>query len=342
MSIPAKFRTFWSLVFLAFLCSQALAQNHPSLQISLDTQGDPQLRYSVPEGTSGLKLLRSACDLAFYQDAVRYPIATFGLSPEEALYSDSRSPQGVELFYQLEATLEDGRVMRSRVQSAYIPEPKVPTMSRPHIMVDKLAYTMLLMDGDRVARRLPVALGQNPTNRKLHFDRASTPEGLYKITNLQPVATYHRAYDINYPNSVDKARYNMAERLGLMPRSRPHIGGEIQIHGGGIDENWTWGCIALRDFDMDWLFTRPELKRGVQIAIAGSELRFDDLRAIASTTAQEKRRYLSTLRELGLVDSASFPVAVARFQYQSRLPVTTQLDLRTRELLERYLKVGVR
>ena len=93
---------------------------------------------------------------------------------------------------------------------------------------------------------------------------------------------------------------------------------------------------------MDWLFTRPELKRGVQVAIAGSELQFDDLQAIASTTAQEKQRYLNTLRDLGMGEDSSFAAAVGRFQFQSRLPVTTQLDLRTRELLERYIKVGAR
>lgn len=328
------------LLLVWMLCGSVWAQGYPSLRVTLDTKGNPLIHYSAPEGTKQLSLLRSTSDLAFYEDAVRYPIAKWEL-PADGPYSDDKSPQGVELTYQLEATLQDGQIVKSAVVSAWVPKPKVAKLHQPHLMVDKLAYTLYLMDGQRVARRFPVALGANPTNRKLHLDRASTPEGIYKISNLQPVATYHRAYDINYPNKVDKVRYNVANRLGLLPRSRPHIGGEIQIHGGGIDENWTWGCIALRDFDMDWLFSRAELKRGVQIAIAGSELRFSDLQAIASTTLQEKDRYLGKLKQLGLA-GASFSVALGRFQYQAKLPVTTQLDLRTRELLEQYLRVGAR
>lgn len=329
-------------VSFALLLAPARAQNYPDIQATLDTEGTPYLRYSLPSGTVDATLLRSTTDLSQWQDATAFPIASFELSPEESLMKDTKAPQGVELFYQVEATLDNGDIVRSNVVAAWIPEPRVRPLSRPHIMIDKLAYALYLMDGDEVVRRFPVALGANPTNRKLHFDRASTPEGTYKIVNLQPQAYYHKAFDINYPNAADKSRYHMAAKLGTLPYSKPDIGGEIQIHGGGIDQNWTWGCIALRDFDMDWLFTRRELTRGVQISIAGSELRFEDLEAISSITPQEKSLYLNKLQELGFADNASFGAAVGRFQHQSSLPVTTQLDIRTRAMLDRYIKVGAR
>ncbi len=340
-------RVFLGLIFLSvacvFLVSPVGAERvYPEVNLTLDTDGTPYIYYSLPPGVADATLLRSTSDLNQFTDPVAYPIASFELSADEILMKDIKAPQGVELFYQIEVKTKSGAVVRSAVESTWLPEPTVGTLSRPHIMVDKLAYALYLMDGDQVVRRFPVALGANPTKRKLHFDRASTPEGTYKITNLQPQAYWYKAFDINYPNDTDKSRYHMADKLGTLPYSRPHIGGEIQIHGGGIDENWTWGCIALRDFDMDYLFSRRELTRGVQISIAGSELRFEDLQVIASTTPGEKAQYLTKLRELGFADNASFGAALGRFQYNSSLPVTTQLDRRTRAMLDRYIKLGAR
>ena len=329
-------------LWLATLAGPASAQAYPDLLVTLDTEGTPYLRYSLPEGVVSATLLRSTTDLTVWRDSTLFPIASLELSPAETLLKDSNAPQGVELFYQIEATLGSGEVILSNVVPAWVPEPYVGELTRPHIFVDKLAYTLYLMDGERVVRRFPVALGANPTNRKLHFDRASTPEGTYTIVNLQPQAYYHKAYDMNYPNAADKSRYHMAAKLGTLPSSRPDIGGEIQIHGGGIDQNWTWGCIALRDFDMDYLFSRRELKKGIQISIAGTELRLEDLQVIASTTQREKEHYLTKLRELGFARNASFGAALGQFQFSSSLPVTTQLDRRTRAMLDRHIKVGAR
>ena len=39
-----------------------------------------------------------------------------------------------------------------------------------------------------------------------------------------------------------------------MPPQNTKLGGEIYIHGGGIQDDWTWGCIALDNADMKALF----------------------------------------------------------------------------------------
>jgi hypothetical protein len=31
-----------------------------------------------------------------------------------------------------------------------------------------------------------------------------------------------------------------------MPPQKTKLGGEIYIHGGGTDSDWTWGCVALK------------------------------------------------------------------------------------------------
>jgi len=67
---------------------------------------------------------------------------------------------------------------------------------------------------------------------------------------------------------------------GLIPQDRG-IGGEIQVHGkhprfGSIQRNWTWGCISLRNTDIDEIFALPVLKVGVPVIIFGLEFSLED------------------------------------------------------------------
>ena len=39
-----------------------------------------------------------------------------------------------------------------------------------------------------------------------------------------------------------------------MPPQRTRLGGEIYIHGGGTDGDWTRGCIAMADRDIEEIF----------------------------------------------------------------------------------------
>ena len=40
-----------------------------------------------------------------------------------------------------------------------------------------------------------------------------------------------------------------------MPLQKTRLGGEIYIHGGGTDGDWTDGCIALKNEDITELFS---------------------------------------------------------------------------------------
>jgi hypothetical protein len=331
----------WVLGLLLLLVCPVFGQARVELAVQRGDQGAPLLEFRVPSDTARVILSRSTSDLSVYQDPERHPIVRYSLETESQSYEDYLAPQGVVLYYQVQALLSSGGSVKSGVVAVQTHAPQVFSLQNPYLMVDKESYTMYLMDGGTVARSFPIALGANPKNRKLYLDRASTPEGLYYITNRQPTAEFHRAFDINYPNEVDQERYALHEKLGLLPYPNPHIGGDIQIHGDGIEGNWTWGCIALRNPDMDWLFSLPELRRGVLVAIAGNDLSMDDLEAISYTTQTERSRILQTLRYLGIED-AGFHQAVGRFQYQSQLPITGQLDLKTRLLLRRVLEVGNR
>jgi lipoprotein-anchoring transpeptidase ErfK/SrfK len=39
-----------------------------------------------------------------------------------------------------------------------------------------------------------------------------------------------------------------------MPLQKTKLGGEIYIHGGGIADDWTDGCIALTNEEMQKIF----------------------------------------------------------------------------------------
>ncbi|MEW6284000.1 MAG: L,D-transpeptidase, partial [Candidatus Eremiobacterota bacterium] len=176
-------------------------------------------------------------------------------------------------------------------------------------------------DRGQAVKRYPVVMGRG-RGRKLRQDNASTPEGRYRLYNLQPRATFHRAYDVDYPNALDQVRYDLAQRKGLLPPETP-IGSEIQIHGGGIHSNWTFGCVALRNEDMDELFSRPEIGVGTRVTLVGGELTREDLEAIDRADRD------AIVRLLGSDD----PQTLGEYQGTRGLPMTCQPDLRTQRAL---------
>ena len=45
-----------------------------------------------------------------------------------------------------------------------------------------------------------------------------------------------------------------ANEKKTLPPDGTRLGGDIFIHGGGVGEDWTLGCVALRNSDIDELF----------------------------------------------------------------------------------------
>jgi L,D-transpeptidase catalytic domain/Putative peptidoglycan binding domain len=301
--------------------------------------GCPEVKIVLPRFPAGEKaehlfLLRSTTDLNLVRTNSRYPIARLPIQLEQRAYMDTLAPQNVQLYYQLETQTDKGHRYWSNVESARLPIPNVPPLKHPRLMLDKRAYTALLLDGGQVVRRFPIALGPNGISRKLHEDRSSTPEGIYHISGLHPKATYHRAIDIDYPNKTDQARYDFLASQGLLPYPKPEIGGQVQIHGNGILSNWTWGTIAMRNSDIDWLFNRKELAQGLEVRIVGNDLRPEDLSLEEALTADERLEVEKALQKLGYLTSlyskAEWNQAISLFQKEKGLNITGILDHVTR------------
>ena len=125
---------------------------------------------------------------------------------------------------------------------------------RRAILVVKLEHRCLLLSRGQVEKSYTVNLGRNWYRPKVQAQDASTPEGEYKITRLNPAGRYGFALMLDYPNGIDQARFHSRRRSRTIP-SGARIGGNIEIHGGGRPQvDWTDGCVSLDDVDMRELF----------------------------------------------------------------------------------------
>lgn len=162
---------------------------------------------------------------------------------------------------------------------------------RPVLIVDKMTRRLLVYQNEAVTHTFEVELGPNWMGQKTHQGDLSTPEGQYRITRKldRGVSIYHRALLINYPNSEDQRRFDQARREGTLPRSA-RIGGNIEIHGeGGRGVDWTRGCVALRNSDMDTLFHLVALDTPVIIVGALTQPSFLAEEAAKATPHGETR-----------------------------------------------------
>lgn len=139
------------------------------------------------------------------------------------------------------------------------------------IVVNKEKHTLELYKKGTLARTFEAELGANSTNQKMYAGDRATPEGYYRITAKKGrgQSKYYMALLINYPNNEDRERFHTLKSKKELG-SRSSIGGLIEIHGGGgRGFDWTDGCVALTDKEMEYLF--KEVSVGTPVAIIGSE-----------------------------------------------------------------------
>lgn len=139
------------------------------------------------------------------------------------------------------------------------------------IVVDKLKRQLEVYDGGKKIASFTAELGANGLKPKRHAGDRATPEGRYRITDLRAsnATRFYKALMLNYPNAEDRARFEFGKRRGEIPQ-RASIGSLIEIHGeGGEGKDWTDGCVALRNRDMDTLFRYARV--GTPVTIVGTD-----------------------------------------------------------------------
>ncbi len=120
-----------------------------------------------------------------------------------------------------------------------------------HIVILKSKRELQLWNKDALVKKYRVALGGVPVGRKEQQGDHRTPEGNYVISGRNVSSKYHRSLRISYPDADDRAR---ATKRGVSP------GGDIMIHlpngygwigRGHLSKDWTDGCIAVTDQEIE-------------------------------------------------------------------------------------------
>ncbi len=134
------------------------------------------------------------------------------------------------------------------------------------IIVVKSAHTLSLVSNGNVFRTYKVALGRRPVGPKARKGDHKVPEGQYIIDVKKEHSRFYKALHISYPNAADRGR---AEKQGLDP------GGDVEIHGienglgwiGSLHRtfDWTDGCIAVTDSEMDQIWAAVAVGTPVEI-----------------------------------------------------------------------------
>ena len=119
------------------------------------------------------------------------------------------------------------------------------------VLLFKSERKLYLMHQNQELAKYDVGLGFAPEGHKEIEGDGRTPEGHYLIDKRNPNSKFHLSVGISYPNPADVAR---AEALGKSP------GGDIFIHGRGptywkgAPVDWTFGCIAVTDDEIERIY----------------------------------------------------------------------------------------
>jgi hypothetical protein len=108
----------------------------------------------------------------------------------------------------------------------------------------------------------PVLAASGGPGPKRREGDLQVPEGVYRLTTLNPNSRFHLSLRVDYPNATD-----LANRLG----SDIPTGGDIYVHGSAV----SIGCLALGDPAIEELFPLVALAdpRERHILIAPHDLR---------------------------------------------------------------------
>ena len=134
------------------------------------------------------------------------------------------------------------------------------------VVVVKSEYRLYLIRDGKLFESFPVVFGSNPKGHKQQQGDGRTPEGDYVLDYKNANSAYYKSIHVSYPNEQDRED---ARKRGVSP------GGDIMIHGqpnrwGKFSPvtqlfNWTDGCIALNNSDMDAVWNAVDPGTPIQI-----------------------------------------------------------------------------
>lgn len=143
----------------------------------------------------------------------------------------------------------------------------LPPLKADSVLVRKSEKTLYLLKDGKPMKRYHVVFGPRAKGPKLQEGDERTPEGSYTLDRKNPNSRFYKSIRVSYPNEADIAR---AQKYNVEP------GGNIMIHGTkntwntktaarAKNYNWTDGCIALSNSDMDELWEAIEVGTPITI-----------------------------------------------------------------------------
>lgn len=157
------------------------------------------------------------------------------------------------------------------------------------ILIDKKAHTLALFSDSILVKTYKCSFGRNPSGDKEIEGDNKTPVGNFYIASKKAESRFHRFLGISYPaiedaerglrqNLIASAEYDIivtAIRNKQQPLQKTRLGGNVGIHGNGNWDfilqilpwkfDWTRGCIALSNTDIEELFNLIDVGTSVEI-----------------------------------------------------------------------------
>jgi len=131
-----------------------------------------------------------------------------------------------------------------------------------YIVISKHSYELTVYDDRGWLVKYPVVFGNGDLRDKMQEGDRETPEGSFTIVSKRIHEKWDRFMMLDYPTAESFAKFNQRKAQGIIPKNA-QIGGGVGIHGTwphesyAVDryDNWTEGCISLKNEDVEELFS---------------------------------------------------------------------------------------
>jgi murein L,D-transpeptidase YafK len=153
----------------------------------------------------------------------------------------------------------------------------VQAVEEYELLIKRSEKKLIVQKDGKPVRSFHVALGSGGRKPKMESGDRKTPMGKYHIIQVRDSDRFHMFIQLDYPSVRDainalkdkritKEEYRRildAHIFGRLPPQNTSLGGAIGIHGIGEETkdkleihqlaNWTQGCIALRNKEVEQL-----------------------------------------------------------------------------------------